>query len=564
MNEIVKSISHWAHAIAITPAFFIGMILFLGTLGARVFQKIHIPQVVGYIFVGIALGASGARVLNAGLVQQLQPFSSFALAVIGFMIGGELKLTTIKKYGKQFTSILFFEALTSFVFVSLMIFVGYYLLTGKPGESVAVALLMGAISSATAPAATTDVLWENRTKGPLTTTVLGIVALDDGLALLLFAFASSIASSLLGTGETHLLLSLLGLLWEIGGALGLGLLTGLVLKLTMFIHYNENRMLLFSIGAILIVLGVSELLHVDMILAAMSLGFYISNFAPLRSKKTFQLVEKITPPIYLLFFVLVGAKLNITIVNPVILVLAAIYLVGRTGGKSLGAFLGALLSRAPKTVQKLLPFCLLSQAGVAIGLSILVGNTFPGPVGNTIALVITLTTFVVQLLGPISVKYAVGKSGEKGLNITEEDLLLQYSAKDLVQKDVPFINEETSISQVLELFSRNDFMQYPVVNTKNDLTGIISIEHLKDIFISYGFSDFLLAFDLKEPVYKTVGPDTPATDIKQLFEQSTVSAIPVVNNDKSIVGIIERNSIQTILYRKMKEMNRRVEQLEKA
>ena len=172
----------------------LGLIMFLGALGGRIFQKLRIPQVVGYIVIGVFIGQSGFQLLSASVITALDPLSNVALSLIGFLIGAELKLSVIKKYGKQFIGILLFEAIVPFFVVALIVLAVAYVLTRDFTTSLSMALVLGSISSATAPAATTDVLKENRTRGPLTMTVLGIVAMDDAVALILYAIASSTAS----------------------------------------------------------------------------------------------------------------------------------------------------------------------------------------------------------------------------------------------------------------------------------------------------------------------------------------------------------------------------------
>ena len=176
----------------------LGFILILGAIGGRIFQKLKIPQVVGYIVIGIFIGQSGFQILSSQVITALDPINSLALSLIGFLIGAELKTSVIKKYGKQFTGILLFESVVPFIVVSIVATLFTYLATKDFILAISLGLILGAISAATAPAATTDVLKENRTRGPLTTTVLGIVAMDDAVALILYAITSSIASNLLG------------------------------------------------------------------------------------------------------------------------------------------------------------------------------------------------------------------------------------------------------------------------------------------------------------------------------------------------------------------------------
>lgn len=540
----------------------LGIILFGGTWVGRLFQKLKIPQVVGYICLGVILGKTGFNFIDDKSLLTLQPFNFFALGLIGFMIGGELKTKTLKKYGKQFSLILLLEAFGAFILVSIaMTFFGIILFKDiKLGISFG--LLMGAISSATAPAATTDVLWENKTKGPVTTMVLGIVAMDDAIALLLFAIASSIAGLLMGKVGSSMGFSALVFIWEIGMAIVLGFSAGFVIRRVFKSFIDDDRILAFSIGAILLLIGCAQLLKVDIILTTMSLGFFITNRAPLKSKKTFHVVEKFTPPVYILFFVLVGAKLDVSGLTKTTIILAGVYIVTRILGKALGTILGARLSKAPSTVRKYLPFCLLSQAGVAIGLSIVASQAFEGVIGETIVLVVTATTFIVQLLGPNMVKYAVQKSGEIGLNITESDLIQQSKVKDIADTGIPVFQEGESLNNILKIFAERDNFYYPVVNKDKILTGIISIEKLKDTFISSESSAFLLAHDIMEKVNHTCLLETEASEIYTLFKKSNIPSIPIIDSEGRVEGIVEYRRIQQLISHRLAELQSKAIKME--
>jgi len=538
----------------------LGLVLSLGTLGGRLFQFLKIPQVVGYIAIGILIGQSGLRLIDVNIVGELKYFSSFALAVIGFLIGGELKIKVLKKYGKQFAWILFLEAFMAFLVVSIIISIAAWFFFKDLNLAISLGLLLGAVSSATAPAATTDVLWENKTRGPLTSTVLGLVAMDDGVALLLFAVATSIAGVLTGNADISLGMSLLSLVYEVGVAILLGSFMGWGLSKLIRGYIDEDKILVFSIGALLLIIGLTQMLELDMILCAMSMGFFMSNFSPKRSKVLFKLVEKFAPPIYVLFFVLVGAKLNIWNVTGLVAVLALLFLIGRTSGKFLGATLGARISHAPESVRKYLPFCLLSQAGVAVGLSIVAGETFQGPMGNIIVMVVTTSTFVVQILGPPAVKYAVQKAGEVGLNITEEDLLRQSRASDMMHP-VPSIRENQSITDVLAHFSKYDNLIYPVVTREDSLIGVITIDNLKDTFMASELSGLLLAHDISVTVPCSCSEDMAAEDVYQLMKKHNIDYIPVTDKNNHTVGIVEKRIAQKLFSLKIMERRQKAEAL---
>jgi len=204
-------------------ALLFGLVVLAGTLGARLFQKLHIPQVVGCIVVGIILGDC-LRLITPRTIDALEPFTMFALGLIGFMIGAELRGDVFKKYGKQFFIILFSQGIGAFLLVAIGASAVMWFLTRNLRISIAVGLVLGAIASATAPAATVNVLWEYKTRGPLTAAVLAIVALDDALALLLYRGAATGAKALMGTGHDSVLSTTLLLLGEIVGAVLLGFL----------------------------------------------------------------------------------------------------------------------------------------------------------------------------------------------------------------------------------------------------------------------------------------------------------------------------------------------------
>ncbi|MBI9103568.1 MAG: cation:proton antiporter [Spirochaetales bacterium] len=550
---ILDSITNFIEPQQMSVLLLLGIVLFLGTAGGRIFQKLKIPQVVGYIVVGIILGQSGIGFINKETVSSLQPFNSFALAIIGIMIGGELQFKILKKYGKSFITILLFEALSSFIVVAAFSTFGAWMIFHDLPKALALGLLLGAISSATAPAATTDVLWENKTKGPLTSTILGIVALDDGIALILFALATSIAGVLLGQTTQTLGMNILHLVYEIGGSVILGSVMGYGLSTIIREYLEEEKILAFSLGSLLLLIGLSLLLSLDMILGAMAMGFFMANYAPRKSKATFRLIKNFAPPIYVLFFVLVGAKLDISQLTTIVAILAGIFLVGRTSGKFLGAFLGARISGAPKTVQKYLPFCLLSQAGVAVGLSIVAGETFSEGIGDLIVILVTTTTFVVQIFGPIFVKYAVKKGGEIGLNITEEDLIRSSRAEDIINSGVTAIKENQNIESILKLYSENDNYVYPVVSSEDKLLGVITMDILKDTFMASEFSQFILAHDIMFPPPCTCGIETPLPEIYSLMKKKSVDYIPVVNPEGKVEGMIEQRAVSRLLSQKILE-----------
>ena len=566
LTEFFPHFMYFSRLEATNLILLLGLVLLLGSLGGRIFQNLKIPQVVGYIVIGILIGQSGFQFLSANVITALEPLSSIALSFIGFMIGGELKLQIIKKYGKQFIGILFFESVTPFVTVSVVITAVTFFIMRDSTIALSLGLILGAISSATAPAATTDVLRENRTRGPLTTTILGIVAMDDAVALVLYAFASSVAANLLGTQSIGFGKQIAMLLRDIGGSIvlggGIGFFLSVIIRNVMT---EQGRILGFSLGSLFLSTGIASFLGLDTILAAMSLGFFMINFAPATTRQMFSLIENFTPPIYVLFFVLVGAKLNIWNVNVIIAILALIYVILRTIGKSIGASIGAWLTTAPNSVRKYLPFCLLSQAGVAIGLSISAGNDFRTSIGPTILLIITATTFIVQLIGPICVRYAVVKANECNLDITEEDLLRTMTVSDVLWNNEPLcssssptiVQETERLVEIIDSFSKYPNLNYAVCNEAHTLVGIITLENLKESLSMSEWYAHLLAMDIMQPAESVCSPSTKLIDLYKMYADQDCSAIPITDEHNVSLGIVEKNAVERFLHQRMIEVHKK-------
>jgi Kef-type K+ transport system membrane component KefB len=397
----------------------IGLIIAVSFLGSKLFQRFGIPQVVGFIIIGVVLGPSFLNIVPLELSRELIFISEIALGLIGFDIGSHLLFGELRRLGRSILFILLFEAIGTFVLVAL----GIYALT----QSLHTALIFGALASATAPAATVDVLAEYDAKGPLTTTLLAVVGMDDALALLLFSVAAAFAESLLAQSGPPSVLQMLQLpLVEIGGSLVLGVGLGLLLDQIMCRMKVQHDAMAVSIGFVFLSVGLSQAFGFSLILTAMILGMVVVNRCPEHGRHIRFTIEQAGPVIYVLFFTLVGARFQIGLL-PTMGLLGVAYVVLRSTGKFFGAWLGGTVGGAEPVVRNNLGLGLLSQAGVAIGLALSSANRFSAygeegqALGALIINVITATTFVVQIVGPISVKLAISRAGEIGRATLEHD-----------------------------------------------------------------------------------------------------------------------------------------------
>ncbi len=522
--------------------FVIAVVILLGTLGANVFKRLHIPQVVAYIVVGIIIGQSGFHIVDKEMLRQLTPINYVALGMIGFLIGGELRRDVFRKHGKRLVLILAGEGMAAFALVTIV--------TGLITHNWQLAIILGAISSATAPAATVSVLWEYKAMGVLTTAIFAIVALDDGLALILYGFASSIAP-LIGHAEAVSWQATIGYpLYQILTGIAIGVACGTGINYVLKKRLETELLLGLGLGAVLLVVGASRMLKTDLILAAMALGVTVANLSPHRSKDLFEAVRRFAPPIYVLFFVFTGARLDIPELPGWVWMTAAGYIVARTAGKMGGAYLAARAARAPRVLQKYLGMSLFSQGGVAIGLAILAFQTFNEGIGAGVVAVITTTTLFVEIIGPPCVRYAIVRAREAGRNVTEEDLIRSHRVRDVMDREPAHIDGKAPLQQILEAIADCDCRHHPVVNDRGELIGLISVQQL---MTSLSFEEegrnLLIAWDLMDPVVETVGPDDWLADTLEFMRDRHIDYLPVVDGKggKELVGTIELQQIDRTL-----------------
>jgi Kef-type K+ transport system membrane component KefB len=397
----------------------IGLIIAVVFLGSKVFQRLGIPQVVGYIVTGVILGSSFLNIVPLELTRELTFISEIALGLIGFDMGSHLRFSELRRLGRSIISILLFEALGTFALVTA----GIYAIT----HSWHTALIFGALSAATAPAATVDVLAEYDAKGPLTTSLLAVVGLDDALALLLYSIAATLAETALAGGDAPTLIQIVEMpLVEIGGAILLGVAAGWLLDMIIGRMRWQHDAMAISIAFVFLCVGLSEALGFSLILTTMIMGTVVVNRRPEHARYIRHTIEQAGPVIYVLFFALVGARFQIKLL-PAMGLMGVAYVVLRTTGKFVGAWLGGTVGGAESAVKNNLGLGLLSQAGVAIGLALASADRFGAygqegqRLGDLVINVITATTFIVQIFGPICVKLAIRRAGEMGQAVAEDD-----------------------------------------------------------------------------------------------------------------------------------------------
>ena len=398
--------------------------LFAGLLMTRLFIKFHLPDVTAYLVAGVLIGPcvlgqlqlKGIGFSSFEQVESLSLISDVALGFIAFAIGHEFRLSALKQTGKQATIIGILQAVFTTALVDIVL-VGLHFL--RPDLiSLPVAITLGAIAAATAPAATLMVVRQYKAKGPVTDVLLPVVALDDAVGLVIFAVSFGAARSM-QDGSANALALIIEPLMEVVLSLLLGGITGVVLTwLERFFHSHRNRNALI-VGSVVLTVALSQLkidagpftFGFSSLLVCMMLGTVFCNLCPLSEELMLQ-ADRWSGPAITLFFVLSGAELQFQVFSqPTVLLIGVVYIVSRSLGKYFGARISSDLAKSPETVRKYLGITLLPQAGVALGMCATAAR-FMGDDGTLIRNIILFSVLIYELIGPSLTKMALTKAGD--------------------------------------------------------------------------------------------------------------------------------------------------------
>ena len=386
----------------------LGLILLLALLAGHLVKVVKIPEVTGYIIAGIALGPSVLGWVSAENLLALKVMSEVALGLILFSIGSVFEFSRFRRIGRQ----VLYLTLVESVLASLLVTAGIVVL-GQPWQ---VALLLGAVAIATAPASTLMVIRECDSAGPLTDNMLGIIAVNNLLCITVYALVAATIDLASGLGGTSMFDAVYRagypLVWQLVGSAALGYLVGLMLAGWSSQVTETGEMLILLAGSILLCVGVARLVDLSPLVASLAVGATMVNLAE-RSRRLFDTLAGTDPPFYAIFFVIAGADLDLTLI-PTMGVVGLVYIGGRAVGKFVGAAAGARWLRLEPQVQHFLGFGLMAQAGLAVGLTIAIDQRFE-PFAPIVSTVVLAAVAVFEMIGPISARFAIVQAGEVGM-----------------------------------------------------------------------------------------------------------------------------------------------------
>lgn len=393
----------------------LGIILFFALLAGHLVKYARIPEVTGYILAGVIVGPSVLGWLTHEKLSTLAVFSEVALGLILFSLGSVFELPKLRLTGMRVVLITASESVLAASLVGAGMF-----LAGQPWQ---VSLLLAAISMETAAASTLMVMRECNSQGELTETLTGVIAVNNLFCLLAFSLVA--AAIELGGRSTALAAGLyqaiFPLIWQMTGAVALGYLLGVLLSYWSDHVKEHGETLILMVGAVLLCVGASQWLEVSPLVASLAVGATMVNLSP-RSRRLFAALSRTDPPLYAIFFVIAGADLNLSLLatlGP----MGLIYVVGRMAGKFVGSRFGAARSGMRPDLRQLLGISMFSQAGLAIGLVLVINDRFPA-LAPTVTTIVLASVAVFELMGPVLARLALVRSGEARPQQPEPAVLL--------------------------------------------------------------------------------------------------------------------------------------------
>lgn len=374
-------------------------ILIAGFLFTRLTKLARLPNVTGFIIAGIVIGPYVLNLVPFEMVEHMGFVSDVALAFIAFSVGRFFKKEIFKETGSSVIAITLWESVLAGILITLSMRYIFHLDWNF-------CLLLGAIGTATAPASTIVTIRQYHARGKFVNVLLQVVAFDDAVCLIIYSIAAAIVSSHPGTKLTVTEV-ILPIVFNLG-ALVIGFISGVLLSKLMTPKRSEDNRLILTVALLLGIAGICAAMNVSPLLSCMLFGSTYINMT--KDKELFKQVEKFTPPILSIFFVVSGMNLDINSFR-VLGVMGVCYFIIRIAGKYLGTYIGAVTTKAPRTIRNYLGLALIPQAGVSIGLAFLGKRILPPTAGNMLLTIILSSSILYELIGPVSAKIALHRAG---------------------------------------------------------------------------------------------------------------------------------------------------------
>jgi len=398
--------------IAPRSLFMFGLLLLTADSLGLLAHELGLPRILGYLLAGVALGPSVGGLVPASVVHDLSMTNRLALGLIGLLAGAELRIGDIRDRWKQILAMLATQTVVVLALLIAALMIGRDFIPFVSGldtrQALLIAFLFATLLTVNSPIVTIALLSETKASGPVARTTLGVVLVADVVVIFLFTIALSLAQAGFTAGEVHAWTILRGLVWEVSGSFVVGALISVLF--TLYLRFVKREMVVFAVVMVFATAALVSALDFELLLTLVVAGFLIENVAPVRAEPLVHALHQTANPVFVIFFALAGAELQLREAAPlalVILVLAAVRLVGI----AIGAGLGAQWAGAEESVRRYGWMGLVSQAGVALGLATLVADRFPD-IGLAMQSTVVGIIAVNETLGPILFRRALSRAGE--------------------------------------------------------------------------------------------------------------------------------------------------------
>ncbi len=545
----------------------LGILLLASLLGGIAADVVRIPKVTAYLLAGMLVGPSVFHAIHRDHIHHLEPFTKLAMGLVLLELGCRFPLAHLRPILRRAMWLSAGEMTATFVIVSLMVWV--------TSGSLALAVLLGALALATAPATTVLVLKESRSEGPVTELAGVLVAMNNIVAIISFELLFLLSRVLSSANSVSFGSQLSRLIADLGGACLLGVVGGL------FISYlsgllNRRRWLVMVLAVAILMLGLCETWHLPYMLAFLTAGVMLVN----TSESAGELLseqEKIAGLLVVMFFAVHGAELQLASFVAAGL-LGAVYIVSRSAGKILGTRWAAQLRKEPATVRRYLGSSLLSQAGAAIALATLAAQRWPG-LGEQLQVIILGSVVLFEIVGPICIRWSVLQAGEvplaqaithntetphsqaakmwyrgreaMGIKPPISSDVKDLTVKSLLRQNISGIHQTADFDAVIAYIRRSHDNSYIVLDDQQCVAGVIRYDVLSDTFFDSSHDRLIRAEDLSSPADYVLYPDDPLTTALDLFKRSTDDALAVISREfpHCFLGILRRSELTDLAMR---------------
>ena len=538
----------------------LGFIFLSAIVCGKLARMMKLPKVAGYLAGGIIIGPGVLGWLNREMIETVKPLTEFALAIVIFEIGTKFQFKRLKKQGKFLLPLMSADILISMVLVFFAVF--------AVSLDITMAVMLGILSIATAPAATMLVLKEYHAEGDVTDTIISLVGVNNIFCIVLFEIGLSIV--LATQGSVKFLPQLGANMLFLGEAVFLGVISGIGISYLEQKVTGAERIILF-LGLVVTIFGFSLWIGVSYMMVFLVMGIALVNTSEF-SEEIHGELDKIGWPLYVIFFFIAGAKLRIENLKA-IGALGIAYLIARAVGKVGGLNLTAILNKNVPSAMRGIGWGLLSQAGLAIGLGMICKQKLRDA-GLEIETVIVSTIIIFEIVGSVLVKMTVVKAGEVkiidlidravanpfalSLRATSRKLLIamgigpwekpgrisSIKTKHIMIKNIKSIQVNANFNDIMHVMAHSRFNNFPVVGETNHYEGMISYPELREVIYDPRLSNIMIAKDFVRMKDVRIDPEMSVNEALELFHRHNLDCLPVVDSESErLLGLVEQREV---------------------